>query len=86
MTCGECCLELEVAGCILQYITYDLAVICGNTNNNDSYNRSNNDINNNKDGGLAVQLTVWLACWWDNLLVGGWLVAGGWLLVAGFWK
>ena len=28
MTCGECCLELEVAGCILQYITDEVIYKC----------------------------------------------------------
>ncbi len=74
LTCGECCLELEVAGCILQYITYDLAVICGNTNNNDTNNR----------GWLVGRSANCLA----GLLVGqhaGWWVVGCWWLVVGCW-
>ena len=39
MTCGECCLELEVAACIIQCVTIAQTVMCGNTNINDSNNK-----------------------------------------------
>ena len=74
MTCDECCLELEVAACIKQYITYDQAVICGNTNNTDSNNPG-------WWGGLVASCLV-------GLMVGrlaGWLIAGCWWLVVGCW-
>ena len=74
MTCGECCLELEVADSIIQYVAYDQAVICGNTNNNDSNNPG-------WWGGLVASCLV-------GLMVGrlaGWLIAGCWWLVVGCW-